>query len=56
MDRIKSFIQYPRNERFFSEQKMMNQNKFNGLYVNNGKKLITRNSYKYDSITSSEQS
>jgi hypothetical protein len=56
MDRTKSLIQYPGKERFFSEQKMINQKKFYGLYMENGKKVITRNSYKYDSTTSSEQS
>jgi len=35
---------------------MINPKKFNGFYMGNGNKLITKNSYKYDSTTSSEQS
>lgn len=35
---------------------MMNQNKFHGLFMKNENKLYTRNSYRYDSTTSSEQS
>jgi hypothetical protein len=56
MERLEGLLQYPRKERVCAEEKMNNQRNLNRLFLNHGKKLMTRNNYQYDSTTSSEQS
>ena len=56
MNRTNNFTHSSGKERIFSGQKMLNQNKFHGFYLNNARKLNKQNSYKYDSNASSEQS